>query len=96
MSQLKYDCPWLVQVLAVRAEEFMGTAKSQKISNAHLGYFKEEIFEHIGKHANVVVGNTTQAISNTLWALSISGLISKHEETIRMLWDEAMKKPVSE
>lgn len=100
MSQLKYDCPRLVLALAGRGGKIMEIGTSQDFSNiafglADLGYFNEEIFGKIGKHANVLVGGTL-AICNTLWAFGISGLIAKHEKTVRMLWNEAMKRQVSE
>ncbi|GMI49153.1 hypothetical protein TrCOL_g7717 [Triparma columacea] len=101
MSKLKYDCPRLVHALAVSGWEIMGSCTGQDISNtafglADLGYFNEMIFEQIGKHVNVVIGGSNQHICNTLWAFGISGLIAKHEETVRILWDEAMKRPPTE
>jgi len=101
MSKLKYDCPRLVHALAGSGGEIMGSCTGQAIANttlglASLGYFNEEIFEKIGKSVNVVIGRNNQVICNTLWAFGISGLIAKDEETVRMLWDEAMKRPPTE
>eukprot|EP00520_Triparma_pacifica_P015110 CAMPEP_0118643390 /NCGR_PEP_ID=MMETSP0785-20121206/6366_1 /TAXON_ID=91992 /ORGANISM="Bolidomonas pacifica, Strain CCMP 1866" /LENGTH=675 /DNA_ID=CAMNT_0006535051 /DNA_START=153 /DNA_END=2176 /DNA_ORIENTATION=+ len=101
MNQLKYDCPRLVQAFAVTARELMGTAHSQGISNtafglSYLGYFNEEIFEQIGKHADIVANGSKQDIANTLWAFGISGFTAKHEETVKMLWDDVMKRPVTQ
>ena len=101
MSKLKYDCPRLVHALAGSGWEIMGSCTSQQISNtalglANLGYFNEVTFEQIGKHVNVVIGGSNQHICNTLWAFGISGLIAKHEEAVRILWDAAMKRPPTE
>jgi hypothetical protein len=101
MSKLKYDCPRLVHALAGSGWEIMGSCTGQGISItalglADLGYFNEMIFEQIGKHVNVVIGGSNQHTCNTLWAFGISGLIAKHEETVRILWDEAMKRPPTE
>lgn len=101
MSKLKYDCPRLVEALVVRGGEIIGTGTNQEISNtafalADLGYFNKEVFEQIGMNADIVAKGNTKDVANTLWAFGISGIMAKLEESVSMLWDEAMERPVEE
>jgi len=102
LSKFHYECPVFVRCVCENIEEIAHRGSVQGLSNiayafADLGYFEDAIFDEVSKHADrVVEKGTMQAACNILWAYAISGKMKAHEETVKLLWDETMKRPLQD
>ena len=44
----------------------------------------------------IVREGTPQAIANMTWSFGVSGLVRENEKSVRLLWDESMRRPSGE
>ena len=99
MSKLNYDCPLLAGFLEPRVRSLMRGGNIQDIVSfpyalANLGYFDSSAFKEAATNVRIVAkGGTSQSVCNLLWSFCVAGKVKVHEGAVRVLWDEAMRRP---
>ncbi|GMH56668.1 hypothetical protein TrRE_jg8475, partial [Triparma retinervis] len=104
MATLKCDAPVLAKAIDRKevVEMLVREGNSQEIANtiwamATLQHDapvlakaidRKEVVERLAREG------TLQNIANTMWSFGVLGLVRENEESVRLLWDDSMRRPL--